>query len=258
MSCVKSDGKLAFTVALEALRNGRKVNVMLGDPGSVANFRFEDLTKRDLSLIKVADFVCVFNWNQNRYGTELAQKVFEFVGVKGKGKRFFDAGDPSSRKDEIGELMERVLKRGIVDILSLNENEAAWLASYFNQSIRGRRIERPEVLAKECARILYEELKVIIDLHTADYSLSIVDGKEYLAPTFEVEARRITGAGDAWNAADIYAYAAGMPHFHRLYFANAYAARYISNPNGQHPRKEEVVDFLKNAKQNRQKLSRGK
>lgn len=246
---VKVNGKLALTVALEVLYHGKRVNIMLNDPGSVADFHFDALTESDLSLVEAVDYVCIFNWNQNRYGTELARGVFEHVRKHGRGKRFFDTGDPYPKKDEIRELMETLLERRMVDILSINENEAMWYASYFDESVKSKReATRPEPLAMECARILHDNLKMIIDLHMADYSFSIVDKGEYMAPAFDVPVKRTTGAGDAWNAADIYSHAIDLPHLYRLFFANAYAAHYISNPGGWHPSKEDTIEFLKTAR----------
>jgi ribokinase len=245
LSHVKTDGKMALTVALELKNDERKVNVMLGYPGSVADFGFNSLSKDDLSLIGTADYVCVLNWNQNLHSTELAGEVFKLVKRKGRGKTFFDSGDPSPRKNEIKSLVRKVLMSGTIDVLSLNENEAVWYASYFNKSIAGKRREkRLTDLAIEAARILRNHLKIRLDLHTPNYTATL-ERKEYVVPTFRIPIRRVTGAGDTWNAADIFGEIMELPPEQRLLFANAAAAFYISTLYGRHPSVKDIVSFLK-------------
>lgn len=219
------------------------MNVMMGDVGSVADFGFDSLSARDLLLLKRADVVCVFNWNLNLRGTNLAQHTFELVKREGAGITFFDSGDPSVRPREICQLMERVLKRELVDVFSLNENEALWYASLIDESIR--RTEHSLEAALECARILSEVLKSRIDLHTAEFSASFRGGRETLVPTLQVKPLRSTGAGDAWNAGDIYGECAGFGDEERLLLANAVAGFYMSNELGRHPTREDLTRFLK-------------
>lgn len=248
LSHVKTDGEMAFTVALEFDYHGKRVNVMMGDAGSVGNFGFDSLNDGDLSLIKKADVVCVFNWNLNRRGTELAGKVFEFVKKEGRGITFFDSGDPTPRKDEIGGLVENVLMRKLVDVFSLNENESVWYASYFERKVLNERKKFGAMkLAMECSRILRDELKTRIDLHTSNYTATFND-KETIVPTFSVPVIRVTGAGDAWNAADIYGNVLGLDAEQRLFFANAVAAYYISNPRGEHATKADAINILRECK----------
>ena len=245
LSHVKTDGKMALTTVLELEYDQRKVNVMLGDPGSVCDFSFNSLTEDDLQLIKEADYVCVFNWNLNLHGTELASKVFELVKKEGKGRTFFDTGDPSPRQGEINSLVEKVLRTRTIDVISLNENEALWYASYFDERIKERRKNmRPVDLAIECARILRDNLRTRIDLHTAKYTATFGQ-KECIVQTFAIPIQRVTGAGDAWNATDIYGEIMRLDDAQRLLFANAAAAYYISNPEGKHPTRTSVINFLK-------------
>lgn len=234
LSRVKTGGKLALTVALEASHKGRRVNVMLGDPGSVAEFGPEDLSREDLELVRRASFACVFNWNLNRLGTQLAEKVFKLA----RGVRFLDTGDPSPKRGEIGELLDRVLLKGLVDVLSVNENEALWYASHFEPKLRRKGLEA----VREAARVLHENFGCTVDLHTPSFSLSWVKGEEHRAPAYEVEVKISTGAGDAWNAADIFAHGLNFSPERRLRFANAFAALYVSS--GEHPSRGEVEKFI--------------
>jgi ribokinase len=246
LSHMKKDGCMALTTALELECEGKLVNVMINNPGSVSNFGFDSLTSSDIDLIEESDFICVFNWNQNFKGTELAQKVFSQVKKRGRGKTFFDTGDPSPRKGEIKELINRVLAKGLVDIFSVNENEAIWYALHFDESFYEKRQSiKAETLAMDCASILHEKLGLRIDLHTAEYAATFIDGRKYVAPAFRVPVLRATGAGDAWNAADIYGEALKLDPMQRLMFANAAAAFYISNEEGKHASIKDVIKILR-------------
>lgn len=119
-------------------------------------------------------------------------------------------------------------------ILGVNESEAAWYASYFDERYLERMEREPlEKLGLECARRLRDELKIRIDLHTPSL-VSIDNTKEVLMPTFDVEVRRVTGAGDAWQAGNAYGDLIGLTPEERLLLANATAAYYISHPKGDH------------------------
>src|SRR5713101_9618703 len=137
LSHVTSTGSVSRTLAFEAEHSGRRVNIMASDPGSLSSFGPEKLSERDWELIREADFVCVFNWNQNMKGTELAEEVFQIARNEGKGLTFFDPGDPTSRAGEIPMLNERVLSKGLVDVLSVNENELIQLASAVSEKTGG-------------------------------------------------------------------------------------------------------------------------
>src|SRR5947208_16829349 len=102
---------------------------MATDPCYLLVYGTEKLAEQYKKLLREAYFVCVFNWNQNLKGTELAEKVFQMAKSEGKGVTFFDPGDPTSRASEIPGLNERVLSKGLVDVLSVNENELSQLAS---------------------------------------------------------------------------------------------------------------------------------
>ena len=52
------------------------------------------------------------------------------------------------------------------------------------------------------------------------------------------------GAGDAWNAGDIWGLIADIAHQDRLILANAVASLYVSSKDAQHPTKEDVILYL--------------
>src|SRR2546427_1491667 len=100
LSHVTTTGSLSRTLAFEAEHSGRRVNIMASDPGSLSSFGPEKLTQEDKELIREADFVCVFNWNHNLKGTELAEKMFSMANSDEEGVTLFDQGDATSRTGE--------------------------------------------------------------------------------------------------------------------------------------------------------------
>jgi sugar/nucleoside kinase (ribokinase family) len=245
LSHVKTDGETALTTALELSYHGEHVNLMIGDLGSLPNFGPQSLTKEDFQLLQDVDYVCVFSWaSMSRWGTELAEKVFRHIKEKGKGKTYCDTGDPTPNKENIPKLMRKVLTKKLVDVFGVNENEAYAYASYFSPKIkRTQQKPEPHELAKENARVLAKHLSTRVDLHTSLFAGSFTKNNETVVPTFNVSALRSTGAGDAWNAGNIFGDALGLPDSCRLTLANAVAAYYISNPTAEHPTLSKLIEF---------------
>jgi ribokinase len=222
-SHVKRDGELAFTSSIEL----DSANIMISDPGSLSHFGPENLIKDDEEIIKTADLVCISDWGLNEKGTELARHVFKLVKEKG-GKTFFDPGDPSPKgakmDDEIKRLIKGIIGPGLVDILSVNLSEAEQLGG-----------------------LDFLRTQTRVDLHTRDFSKSLFGFRDSAKiPVFKVSPKRLTGAGDTWNAADAFGEIAGFSHEMRLLFANATAAYYISYPQKRHPTIYDLIDFLEN------------
>jgi sugar/nucleoside kinase (ribokinase family) len=99
-------------------------------------------------------------------------------------------------------------------------------------------------LAMEAARVLAQRLFARIDLHTTSFSASLKGKREVVMPTFNVKVLRATGAGDAWNAGNILGDKYGLSVECRLMLANAVSACYISDPEGLHPTKARLANFL--------------
>ena len=235
LSRVRSDGELSMTVAIELAHRGRLCNVMISDPGSLAHYGPGELSEEDYIELSRSDYVCIFNWTSNLEGTKLAEEVFRKIKAKGKAKTFMDTADPSQRREEIPELVEKVFKPTLLDALGVNENEARWYASAL-----GCNAEDP--LA--CAEELQRSLGIRVDLHTVEYSATFSSSERSLVPCFKVKTLRVTGAGDAWNAGNIYGWALGLSPRERLILANAVAAYYISSLHGEHPKIDDVARFL--------------
>lgn len=232
LSYVSRDGELASTTAIEF---GGK-NVMLSDPGSLSQFGPECLTDKEEKLIREADIVCVSDWGLNKRGTELAEHVFGIVREEKGGKTFFDPGDPSPKggniKEEIERMVSRILSEGLVDILSVNEDE---VKRYGKKDDPSRAIN-------------YLRNAVRVDLHTEDYVRTFYKNrKTEKMPAFDIQPKRLTGAGDAWNAGDIFGEVIGLSDDLRLMLANAVAAYYISDPERRHPTKQDLIEFLDEA-----------
>ena len=247
-SHIKLSKKASLTTALEFKADAGKANVMLRDVGSLANFGPSNLSEDDYEAIERADYVCLFNWvGTRKFGTELAQAVFGRVKAKGKGKTYYDTADPTPKRDEIPELMGKVLKTQQVDVLSVNENEAISYAALLNNKISVQRGKlRFEELAMEAARTLTKHLSARIDLHTTSFSATFTEKGETVVPAFRIQALRATGAGDAWNAGNILGDGNALSDECRLALANAVAACYLADPEGIHPTRQKLAKFIKN------------
>jgi len=248
-SHVKSDGEISITTALEFLHRNEQVNVMLRDLGSLAYFDPANLSSSDYQILAEADYVCIFNWaGTRRYGTELAETVFRCVKKSGKGKTYYDTADPLPNRDKIPTLMREVLQTDLVDILSLNENEAIIYAGQLEPEKLGtlrKRHKKLDRLALESAKILSSHLSARIDIHTTSFSATFAKNKKpTIIPTLNVPVKRVTGAGDSWNAANIYADANNFADRFRLAFANAFAAYYITYKKPEHPTFNRLTRFI--------------
>ena len=245
LSRVKVEGETALTTALEFTNKNERVNVMMGDLGSLPDFSPKDLDESDWRLLKVSDYTCVFNWAPLKRGTELAETVFNYVKAEGKAKTYCDTGDPSPNRKNIPGLVKNVLASKNLDILSVNENEALQYSSQIDPKTKNmqKNVNRQDS-AKECARILARHVPARVDLHTSAFAGSFRKDEEVIVPSFDVKALRTTGAGDAWNAGNIFGDALRLPDSCRLTLANAVAAFYVSSPSAEHPSLPKLMDFL--------------
>lgn len=244
-SHVKTDGNLAPTLILELGQGKRVTNVMVGDSSSVSEFGFDELSTEDLNLLTHVDTVCVFNWLYNRKGTELAEGVFKYCKQNSKARTFFDPADPWPRRAELPELAKRVLQTDTVDSLGINENEAILIARVFDKTMKLRR--GPPSLPLKAGRIIATATNAEVLIHTAAYSATITRDHLAIAPTFKVPVRRGTGAGDSWNAGILLAESLELKEEEKLLFANAVAARYISQQNRDYASLSDIVRFLQDS-----------
>ena len=236
LSYVKTTGAMSSTLSLEMDYQGRRVNIMMSNPASHANFGPEKLSQKDTELIRMADFVVLLNWGQNQRGTDLAEQVFR-TARQGDAVTFFDPGDPSFRLKDIRDLNERVLATGLVDVLSANENELLQLSSTLTEEI----VDKGEK-ALFTAASNFSKFGCRVDLHTPDFSASFVDSRIEQVPCLKIEPAKVTGAGDVWNAASIFAQGMQLQPSERLLFANSAAAAYLSRGDLNPPGLGEILE----------------
>lgn len=231
---VKADGHLSITTALE-FQEARPANVMLSDPGSLAQYGPEELDANDWTLIEAADLVLLANWSQNRRGTALLEAIGKATR-KGGTSLMLDTGDPSARADDLPELRERILPMPELDVYALNENELRLLT--------GRSLAEGEEEVAAARGLHATRAHGTLDLHTARFAATFTPKGEAVVPTFRVEPLRVTGAGDSWNAGNIVGHLAGLGPADRLLLANAVAGLYVSGKEPLAPTLAEVVRFL--------------
>ncbi len=245
LSHVHTEGRLSATVSIETEYRGRKVNLMVSDSGSAAGFEFSMLSENDLDAIRNSGLVALLCLNHNRHGASLAEDLFRMVRDETSATTYLDIGDPSDNMSILQPLVSQVLSEGLVDILGMNENEACWLAGVVSGEDdywRGAMQDSTEWL--NAAKLVSKETGVRVDLHTPEFSASIEDAETTVVSTFKVECKLMCGAGDAWNAGNIYGTLTGLQTKDRLHLADAVAALYVSSASVTHPSREEVIEFL--------------
>jgi sugar/nucleoside kinase (ribokinase family) len=145
-----------------------------------------------------------------------------------------------NRKQDIPELTKNVLSNGNLDMLGLNENELL----HYSGSITPNNDE--DVI--NAAISFKKKIHARVDLHTASFACTI-SGKYTVIPTIQLSRiYRVTGAGDTWNAGNLFAELLGFSDDERLLFANTVAGCYISSPEPIHPNLGRIVSFLNETK----------
>lgn len=241
LSHVKTDGKLAATVALETRESGQVFNIMISDPGSIANFSTQSLNQADYAALKNSSIVGLFSWNLLEKGTEIIETVARFCH-ENHVQTYLDLGDPVPRMRKLSDLVDKVLRTGLINYLSVNENELRAV----NRCLSGRSVKHGQL--PDIAKKVVEQLPVELDLHTPDYSRLITWKESMLSPAFDVAARRSTGAGDAWNAGNIFGLLQGARANVRLLMANLVAAAYVSGRKPEIHSLKYLSGFLKNTR----------
>lgn len=243
LSHVKTHGNLSPTIIIELVGGKKAANVMFGDWAGASDLGFEDLQLEDLKSLSHAHFACVFNWLYNRKGTQLAEGVFSYCKQNSKAQTFFDPADPWPRRDELSELVRRILRNDILDFLAVNENEAILFARALGKARKTRANKFTDCLQAGKAVASCSNTKVYV--HSASYSALIEHEQVSIAPTFEVNVHRGTGAGDCWNAGILIAESLGLRSEEKLLFANAVAAHYISQQEPTHATRDDIAKFMR-------------
>jgi len=242
LSQVKITEEQAITAIIESRYMGRQVNIMISYPGVLSKFNTNMLNEKDWEVILNSDFICMFTWNVNRYGTELIEGIARRVKENGKGKVYIDLGDPRHRIGDLRELIDKIVKEELIDAISLNENELKIIGKIIMNEKENH--ENPEDFISEISR----RVNFRLDVHTPEYSATSKNGKTIIAQCFKVDVKRTTGAGDAWNAGNILGWGTELKDYERLLIANAVAAIYISKEIPEHPNMYELKEFIEKAK----------
>ena len=102
-----------------------KVNVLLSDLGDNSDFGPERISchQQHLDILANANAVAVVNWATNLKGSQLAEYAFK---MSPKALHFLAPADIKTRNEELRDYLKEIA--GILDILSINENECNWLA----------------------------------------------------------------------------------------------------------------------------------
>ncbi len=218
-----------LTVAFEG-----EVNVMLGHGGGAEDFGPELLDPDDWKALRGTRVVCSVNWAANKSGTRLLAAL---RGRLGKKKAiFFDPADFRDRVQEFTSLLALVRKKRLVDWMSLNEHETLEAARALGVKTTG--------LRETCA-VVAERLRVGLDVHTAGESFSSDGDRVAAARTRRIKVRRLTGAGDVWNAASIYCRLKSFSDSKRLRFANTAAGLYLAAGSPSPPELGDVLGALR-------------
>lgn len=234
-----ASGKSGLTTAFEFPYEDTRVNVMVSDVGDNANFGPERLSSEaDKAILKNADGVMVVNWASNRKGTELTESAFR---NSPSAFHFIDPADIETRKQDFSDSLAKLAS--MTDCLSINENEYNSLADALGLGhLLGSSYGVDEV--KAAAKKIAEKVGISTDLHTKA-GAAWSNGKEStFVHTIKVDAKTLTGAGDAWDAGDIIGYLAGLDPRERLLFANCCASLYVRDPQGEPPTMNKVFELI--------------
>ncbi|RDE11160.1 MAG: hypothetical protein C4K47_10345 [Candidatus Thorarchaeota archaeon] len=240
------DGRLSATVSIEAENRGRRVDLMVSDSGSAFDFSYFDLTESDIQAVLGSPLVALLCLNHNRNAPKLAEDLFSKVHSDSKALTFMDMGDPSSNVSIVEPLAKRVVSEGLVDILGMNENEAGWFAQAITGEVDKWRDTptRPEKWLS-AAKLVSHETGVRVDFHTPHFTATLEDDAVTALPAFDVPVQVTCGAGDAWNAGNIFGTLVHLETRDRLLLSNSVAAMYVSSASAVHPTREALIQFLK-------------
>jgi ribokinase len=238
-----ANGRHGLTTAIEfPNEEGHKVNILLSDVGDNSDFGPERIScQQYLDILANANAVAVVNWATNLKGNQLAEYAFK---MSPKALRFLAPADIKTRNKEFRDHLKEIA--GILDILSINENECNWLAKAIGCGILLHEASYNKDDVRSAAKIIANKTGIRnVDLHTRIGSAWSDGNESVFSPSFKCEVKTMTGAGDSWESADIVGYLAGLNAKERLSFCNMYASLYVSNPHSEPSTMEELLRSIK-------------
>ncbi|HEX9816928.1 MAG TPA: carbohydrate kinase family protein [Candidatus Thermoplasmatota archaeon] len=205
-------------------------NLMLSHSGPVHDFGPNKLRRHHWKLIDEADAVVIVNWAQNFQGTHLLKAVANRA-QRHDGFVYTDTGDPRHRGPAAARDLIRQRKVwDHIDAWGLNENEVR----AFSGDKKGPLL----TVAKE----LSTRIKGHLDVHTRGWAASIHEGRLVKVPALPDTPKRLTGAGDAWNAGNLSGYLLGWDAKERIAFAHTVATKYVTGASGLPPTPKELAN----------------
>ena len=234
------EGRPCYTTALEFRFNRKPVNVMLSDVGGISNFDGRELTRHDAMTLRKSDCVALVNWSSNAKGNELARRVFSLNGREGR-LNFIDLADVTGAERRVRALARNILDQRLVDVMSLNENEARIIARTLSVGGLARSYDRRDVI--RVSNLLHDSFQVVVDVHTPIGSATSTNQGDVWVGSFGKVSGFVTGAGDVWDAGDIIAHLLGFKAEDRLRFANACAHLYLSCKDARLPTLREAANL---------------
>jgi sugar/nucleoside kinase (ribokinase family) len=107
--------------------------------------------------------------------------------------------------------------------------------------IKNRAVNR----LKELAKVLANKININTNVHIKNGAVWSDGERSVFAHSFKVKnPHTLTGAGDAWDAANIVSKIIGLREEEQLVFSNAYAYLYITGPFSEPPTLQETLKFL--------------
>ncbi len=235
------EGDPGYTIAIEFKKNGRVVNVMASDAGSLKSFDQTKLEEKHWCDISKSSIVCLVNWSAIKNATDLTESVFQYAKERGI-ETFFDPADVSEKQEDLPDLKKRVLDRGLIKYFSVNENEARIASRVLAGHRMPLNFTKKEL--QKTIKVLSDLVGERVDIHTQRFSMSCLQGEVSVVDCHELEQKTITGAGDVWDAADLIGYKAGLEDEERLALANGAAGLYVSKEDAVPPNSSDLLDFL--------------
>lgn len=196
------DGETSLTVAYEA----SQANVMVNDGASLDELTFDDLGDE---AIADADWVHIANWAQIGDGDAFLADALAACD-EADVRVSVDPGDPRPHGDH---QLLRVLSKQPPDLVSVNEVEADALGLSPDTPVPTLPRGGPGPVV----------------VHGADEAtLVLPDDTTVTAPSLDVEPRRRTGAGDAFNAGFLVGELLDLDDWAKLELAHAVAAAHVT------------------------------
>ncbi len=139
-------------------------------------------------------------------------------------------------------LVKDIVGKGLVDVVSVNENETRIMARRLSTGTLPRNYNRKDLV--RVSGLLQDVLRVKLDVHTPIGSVSSTgEGQTWVSAIGKI-AGFVTGAGDVWDAGDIVGHLVGFQAQDRLLFANVCAYLYLRSKSRRMPTLRQTTDFL--------------